>query len=74
MTDISAAVIPQNLRDRSMNYVLAHFDEVSRTAGFEEMGRLKVDLGDSTSAIILNRIYSVFIFIFCPVFEILRKR
>ena len=29
-----------------MNYVLAHFDEVSRTAGFEEMGRLKVDLGN----------------------------
>ena len=56
VTDIFATVIAQNLRDRSMNYVLAHFDEVSRTAGFEEMGRLKVDLGDLTKLIIL-RIY-----------------
>jgi len=34
----------QNLRDRCLNYVLTHFDEVSRTAGFEEMGRINVDL------------------------------
>jgi hypothetical protein len=33
-----------NLRERCINYALAHFDEVSRTSGFEEMGRTNVDL------------------------------
>ena len=33
-----------HLRERCLSYVLAHFNEVSRTAGFEEMGRINVDL------------------------------
>lgn len=34
----------ENLRERCMNFILLHFDEVSRTGGFEEMGRTNVDL------------------------------
>lgn len=37
---------PQNLRERCMGFVLVHFDEISRTAGFEEMGRTNVELGE----------------------------
>ena len=33
-----------HLRERSMQYILTHFNEVSRTQGFEEMGRTNVDL------------------------------
>ncbi len=39
----------QNLRERCMNFVLVHFDEVSRTRGFEDMGRINVELSKSTS-------------------------
>jgi hypothetical protein len=35
----------QNLRERCMAFILHHFDEISRTAGFEEMGRTNVELG-----------------------------
>ncbi len=28
-----------------MMFILVHFDEISRTAGFEEMGRTNVELG-----------------------------
>ena len=28
-----------------MVFILVHFDEISRTAGFEEMGRTNVELG-----------------------------
>eukprot|EP01039_Chlorochromonas_danica_P005894 gene5894-6490_t len=34
----------ENLRERCMNFILLHFDEVSRTTAFEEMGRTNVDL------------------------------
>jgi hypothetical protein len=33
-----------HLREKCMTYVLTHFNEVSRTLGFEEMGRNNVDL------------------------------
>ena len=36
--------VSQGLRERSMQFVLRHFNEVSRTAAFEEMGRTNVDL------------------------------
>ena len=29
-----------------MSYILSNFDEVSRTAGFEDMGRTNVELGE----------------------------
>ena len=32
------------LRERCLAYILAHFDTVSRTLAFEEMGRINVDL------------------------------
>jgi len=34
----------ENLRQKCMNYILVHFDEVSRTPAFEEMGRMNMDL------------------------------
>mmetsp|Transcript_61128 Transcript_61128/g.107367 ORF Transcript_61128/g.107367 Transcript_61128/m.107367 type:complete len:254 (-) Transcript_61128:199-960(-) len=34
----------ENLRERCMVFILVHFDEISRTAGFEEMGRTNVEL------------------------------
>jgi len=34
----------ENLRNKCMEYILRHFDEVSRTLGFEEVGRTNVDL------------------------------
>lgn len=36
-----------------MGFILVHFDEISRTAGFEEMGRINVDLGESWSLFLL---------------------
>ena len=41
------SLILQNLRERCIAYILVHFDEVSRTQGFEEMGRINVELGES---------------------------
>ncbi len=35
----------ENLRERCMEYILQHFDDVSQTSSFEEMGRLNMDLG-----------------------------
>lgn len=32
------------LRERCMNFILQNFDEVSRTTGFEEMGRTNIEL------------------------------
>lgn len=37
----------QGLRDRSMQFILRYFNEVSRTPAFEEMGRTNVDLSKS---------------------------
>ena len=65
----------QNLRNRSMNFILSHFDDVSRTTGFEEMGRLKVDLGEFFTLKNIQRGCSfVILFLKPAVFEILRKR
>ncbi|KAJ1394758.1 hypothetical protein B484DRAFT_407782, partial [Ochromonadaceae sp. CCMP2298] len=33
-----------NLRERCIHFALVNFDEVSRTSGFEEMGRTNVEL------------------------------
>ena len=33
-----------SLRERCINFVLANFDAVTKTSGFEEMGRTNVDL------------------------------
>ena len=41
----SFVYLTQNLRERCMVFILVHFDEISRTAGFEEMGRTNVELG-----------------------------
>jgi hypothetical protein len=35
----------QNLRERCLAFILQRFDEISRTPGFEEMGRTNVELG-----------------------------
>lgn len=32
------------LRERCMSFILTHFDEVSKTSCFEEMGRTNIDL------------------------------
>jgi hypothetical protein len=32
------------MRALAFNYILAHFDEVSVTSGFEDMGRTRIDL------------------------------
>lgn len=37
----------KNLREKCLSYILQHFDRVSRTSGFEEMGRINVDLSKS---------------------------
>jgi len=37
----------QNLRQRSLSYILKYFDMVSRSQSFEEMGRKNIDLGDN---------------------------
>eukprot|EP01038_Epipyxis_sp_PR26KG_P011891 gene11891-15909_t len=34
----------ENLREKCMKYILLNFDEISRTSGFEEMGRTNVEL------------------------------
>jgi len=34
----------ENLRERCIAFILHHFDEISRTRGFEEMGRTNVEL------------------------------
>jgi hypothetical protein len=34
----------KSLRERCINFILAHFDAVTKTAGFEEMGRTNMDL------------------------------
>ncbi len=36
----------ENLRERCMQYILLHFDEVSKTHGFERMGHTNVALGE----------------------------
>ncbi len=37
------------LRERSMHFILQNFDDVSRTASFQDMGRTNIDLGNFTS-------------------------
>lgn len=39
----------ENLRERCMDYIVLHFDRVSRTSAFEEMGRTNVELSTSLS-------------------------
>ena len=34
----------ENLREKCMDYIVLHFDRVSRTSSFEEMGRTNVEL------------------------------
>ena len=69
-----------------MNYILIHFNAVSRTPGFEEMGRTNVELGKllirryeyKKYDIIFKKLASqVKIYVnwcFSIVFEILRRR
>jgi hypothetical protein len=33
-----------SLRERALNFILHHFNEVSKSAGFEELARANVDL------------------------------
>ena len=37
-----------------MGFILVHFDEISRTAGFEEMGRINVELGECGYCFLLS--------------------
>jgi len=34
----------RSLREKCLNFILAHFDAVTKTQAFEEMGRINVDL------------------------------
>jgi hypothetical protein len=43
----------ENLRERCMEYIINHFDRVSHTPSFEEMGRTNVDLSKSSIPTIL---------------------
>ena len=52
--------------------MLLHFDRVSRTSAFEEMGRTNVDLGEHRSWLLLP--FFSYVFVSVSVFEILRKR
>lgn len=49
----------QNLRERCLAFILQHFDEISRTSGFEEMGRINVDLGERPT-----HSFTAYVFIF----------
>jgi hypothetical protein len=44
----------QNLRQRCLDFILLHFDQVSRTLGFEEMGRINIDLGEVMTGLLVK--------------------
>jgi leucine-zipper-like transcriptional regulator 1 len=59
----------ENLREQCMDYILRHFDRVSRSPAFEEMGRTNVDLSKLLLYIYIyttrsHMIVSFFIFFF----------
>lgn len=64
----------ENLKKRCLQYILKNFDSVSRTTGFEEMGRNNVDLGKRRNKIDLVRMGFKFRLMIHVVFEILRNR